>query len=509
MKKIKYKNQNNENYIKRIVVLLVLIFIFFLAYKALNNYVNKTQNMSADSLTTIKEVIEYYKSTYISEKENKSGDYNIDVKVKFLKLPYENDESNEEYYNNIIEGCARVLFYSKNFQLIDKENDITIQVICKNGKIASIMINGIEDYFIYMDSQISLKSYEEIPETEFIIESPVLQDCVNNFWNDGTVWFGERDSIFNGYDIYHDEGIRVRTICGKIYNIIFSTKYNGNIVNGIFAGVDNASIKANLGKPTFQDEENGVIGYKGKDFYVFFHNGEISIYRNTEENTEDFFKLADKFIAEEVDFLDFMNKLTDIWPDYSDYEYDSKFVFISYPLKGVEIKINYDDINGILVYNNIKAGLPTVGSYLKNTYFVSRLQVDLVFNAEKRRISSEEKMKDECLAFKQSLSEEDLKLIGDSLKYDIYPLKDDNGYIFSMRFISKNEDLPNRELNDGIQDFLWDGDKFIYSKRLKGIFMYDINTGIVSRLITGKDDFRIKSLENGVLKYDDMEIIIP
>ena len=111
------------------------------------------------------------------------------------------------------------MFYSKNFQLIDKENDITIQVICKNGKIASIMINGIEDYFIYMDSQISLKSYEEIPETEFIIESPVLQDCVNNFWNDGTVWFGERDSIFNGYDIYHDEGIRVRTICGKIYNI--------------------------------------------------------------------------------------------------------------------------------------------------------------------------------------------------------------------------------------------------------------------------------------------------
>ena len=509
MKKIKYKNQNNENYMKRIVVLIILVFIFFLASLILDKYTKDDTEINVNSLTTIKEVIEYFDSKYISEKENKNGDYKLDVKVKFKVPPYENDKSNEAYYNNIINGCSRVLFYSKNYQLIDEENNITVQVMFEDGKIISIKINGIEDYFIYMDSQLGLKLYEEIPETEFIMESPILQECVNNNWRDGAIVFGERDSIFNGYDIYFDEGIEVRTICGKIYNIIFTQRYNGNIVNGIFAGVDNSSIKSILGKPAFQDQEKDVIGYKGKDFYVFFHDNKISIYRNTQEETDNFFELADKFVSEKIGLLDFMNELTDIWPDYSEYEYDTKFVFIAYPLKGIEISINYDDINGILVYNNIKAGLPKVGGYLESTYFVSRLQVDSVFNAEKRRISSEEKMKDECLAFKQSLSEDDLKLIGESLKYDIYPLKDNDGYIFSMRFISKNGDLPNRELNDGIGDFVWYEDRFIYTKRFKGIFSYDINTGNVSRLFTGKKEFEIKGLENGILKCDAMEIIIP
>ena len=63
----------------------------------------------------------------------------------------------------------------------------------------------------------------------------------------------------------------------------------------------------------------------------------------------------------------------------------------------------------ILVYNNIKAALPKISRYLKNTYFVSRLQLDLVFNAEKRRIEKDRKLSDNCKSYKESLSEDDLE----------------------------------------------------------------------------------------------------
>ena len=508
MGKVKYKDQYNKNYASKIVALIVLIFIFFLIEIIIDKNINKQTKVSLDSITTIKEVIEYYDSKYISEKENNSENYEVDAFVEFKMPLYTEDErSNEEYFNKIIEGCAKVVFYT-NFKLVDEKNDIIIEVICKNGKIASIIINGIEDYFIYMDSQINLKQYKDIPITEATINSPILQACIDNGWKDGAVDFGSRDSIFNGYYIYFDEGIKVRSISGKIFNIVLDDKYTENIVNDIFIGMDSETIQNALGKPAFEDKGKNVIGYKTKELYIFFHGKEVSIYRNTEEDMEDFYKILDQFLGEELSLLEFMNELTYVWPDYSDYKYDAKYVFISYPLKGIEIKINYDDTNGILVYNNIKGNKSKAAAYLQNTYFVARLQLDLVFAFELRRIGEDEKMIDDCLEFKESLDEKELEIIGESLKYDIYPLKDNNGYVFSVRFISKNGDVPNRELNDGVNTYAWFGDYFIYSKKLKGIFSYDTNTGFVRRLITGNDDFNIKGLKDGVLKYDNKEVML-
>ena len=501
MKKIKYKNQNNKNYAIRIIVLLVLIFIFFLFNFIIENY-NKNEQVSSSSISSIKDVIEYYNSKYIKEYNNTSDGYTVGAYVEFKYLLYNDDKTNnEEYYMNIINDCSRVSYYN-SFKLIDEKNKIVIEVICKNNRIETIKINGREDYFIYMDSQYSLEGYVEIPIADLPVNSSTLQECIDNRWNYDGINFGTRESIFDGYYIFFDEGIRVRIINNKIYNIIFDNKYNSNVIGELFPGIDQDSVKNSLGKPYFEDDNLNIIGYKGKDFYVFFYNDQISIYRNTEEDTEEFFKLVDKFIREEIDLLDFMNQLTYIWPDYSEYDYDSNYVYISYPLKGLEIKINYDDINGILVYNNIKASIPKIEGYLENTYFVARLQLDLVFESEKSRINNEEELIDNCLKFKETVSDGDQKIIGESLKYDIYPLKDNNGYIFSMRFITKNGDMPNRELNDGIDTYAWYGDYFIYSKKNKGIYSYDINTGYVSRLLVGNETYKIKGIENGIIKYD-------
>ncbi len=426
--------------------------------------------------------------------------------MSFKKALYEEDgTSNEKYYNSIIEDGARILKY-KSFKLIDNEHDITIKVICKNASIQTIIINDIEDYFIYTDSQINMKNYTEIPTTGFDIQAEVIQRCIDSNWSKD-VYFGERDSIFDDYNIYFDEGIEVRIIDGKVYNIIFTRNYKGNVIENLFPGIDLQNVEATLGKPTFEDNSVEVIGYKGEKIYIFFSKDEISIYRNTKIDSDQFFELADEFINENLDLLEFMNELTYIWPDYSEYNYSERSVFISYPLKGIEISINSGDINGILVYNNNKSTLSKISRYLENTNFVGKLQLDSVYEAEKRRVVQKDNLLTLCDEYREGLTEEERKLIGESIDYKNYPEKDANGYIYEMKFISKYNEKPNREINDTISSYLWlNNDYFLYSKSGKGIYFYNLNTGKVQRIQTGSDEFVFKEYSDGILKYDDKEV---
>lgn len=502
-----YRKEKRKNY-KIIIILIIMIFIlmFFSIILSQFDKKNQTSELSYDNLTTIKEVIEYYDSKYISEKESKDPKYTLEVLLEFKYLPYnENNESNEDYYNKLLEDCAKILKY-QSFKMTDTENDLNVEIICNGKKIVSIIINGIEDYFIYMDSQLSMKKFKEIEITNFDIQSEELRNIVNNNWKPDTD-LGVRDSIFNNYYIYFEKGIKTRTIDKKIYNIVFDKKYKGNVVNNIFPGMDFSSIEALLGKPTFEDEDKKIIGYKGEEEYIFFTESEISVYKTNKIDADEFFDLTDKYLKEEVDFLEFMNELTYLWPDYSDYEYTSNSVFISYPTKGVEIRLNYDDVNGIYIYNNIKSPLSKVERYLENTNFVARLQLDLVFEAEKKRTNENNNWLNLCKEHKESLKEEERNIIGESLNYEIYPELDNYNLIYSVKFISKYGESPNRELSDTINSYLWiNNDLFLYSKKGKGIYIYDLKTGTTSRVITGTENYDLKGYEDGILKYDNTEI---
>lgn len=160
-KEEKIKNHNKQNYKKILIVLFVVIFILLCLSLCLSMMQEKLEKpeLSYDNIKTVKQVVEYYKARYISEEESKEEGYFLDVNLKFTILPYdENDNSNEKYYNDFIQDLAKVIKY-KSFKMIDNENDITIKVICEKGKIVSIIINDIEDYFIYMDSR---DKYEKI-----------------------------------------------------------------------------------------------------------------------------------------------------------------------------------------------------------------------------------------------------------------------------------------------------------------------------------------------------------
>ena len=508
MKKNRYKDQNKKNYKKIIIVLFVVIFILMLVNGILGIIQKRVEDENKEivyeEISSIEEVIEYHKSIYFSEKISMEKDIYLEVKVEFCKLLYENDKSNEEYFNELLNDCAKVLRY-RSFYLIDSKNGITIKVICKNQKIASIIINDIEDYFIYMDSQISMKNFKEIKTTPLNIESEILQSCINENWNKA-INFGERDSIFDKYNIYFDEGIKVRIIDEKVYNVIFTKQYGKSVVNNCFPGVDLKYVKASIGEPTFEDEERKILGYKGEQIYVFFTESEISVYRNSTIDSDAFFDLADKYLSKELDLLEFMNELTYLWPDYTDYEYDEESIYINYPLKGIEIAINSGDINGILVYNNNKSTMSKINRYLEDTRFIARLQIDLMFKTEKQRIERYTAWLNQAKEYENSITKENRKVIGRSLKYCIYPEKDNNGNIYKIRFLSEFGNEPDRELNDSVSTYIWaTNEYFIYSKRGNGIYFYNLNTGRIQRIITGSkiQEFNIKGYNDGILEYDD------
>ena len=160
------ENRNLRNYRIAIVFLIVAIFMLFvivsMIVRVFNSHKKDTSTeLSYDNLTTIKQVVEYYKSKYISDDLAQENGYNKEIKLEFAKLPYEEDDtSNEKYYTNFINDIAKVTRYA-NFIMLDEKNEITIKVTCRNRKVEKILINDIEDYFIYMDSQISMKVYKE------------------------------------------------------------------------------------------------------------------------------------------------------------------------------------------------------------------------------------------------------------------------------------------------------------------------------------------------------------
>jgi len=381
----KYKINNNN---KIIIIAGCLVFILIILLMLLNIVEKEISQKPINVLgvfDTVEEVIEYYDCKYIRESKSKTDGFSIDIMLVFKEPLYTNDESNEKFFNDIIYGVARVLNY-RSFILIDSQNNIEIKVTNANNKIQTITINEIEDYFTYMDSQIGLKNYKKIKETEIVINSPELITAINNNWK-GDISFGTREKIVNNYYIYF-EGIETRRIDSKIYNIVFTEKYVDAVANGLIVGMDFEIIKNKLGTPSFESSDKKVIGYKCSDIYIFFGKDYISVYRKEKCNYREFLELVDEFLNDEKDLLDFMNDLTYLWPDYSEYTYSDTYFFISYPLKGVDIKFNYENTNGIIIYNNFEMEQSTISNYLEHTEFISKLQVDNVFEAEMRRINN-------------------------------------------------------------------------------------------------------------------------
>ena len=509
----RYLNRNKFNTKKYIIITItVLTVVLVIALVEISSISAKNKQkqleISSGNFSSIKNILEYYGCQYKNEKQSKLENFYLDIYTVFKYELYSGEESNEEFYNNIINSIAKFLNYN-SFRLIDtnKEDDIEIQVVCDGNRVQTIYINGIEDYFIYMDSKINFSKYKELKKTEISIQSPELLECIQKNWT-GDCNFGSREAIFQDYYIYFDEGIEVRKINGRIFNVVFKENYENQVVNGFTVGQKSDIIISKLGSPTFKNSDSSIIGYKSDDIYVFFENDQISVYRNiSETGFDEFFELVDKFLDEKCTLLEFMNELTYLWPDYEEYTYNSETVFLSYPNKGIDVKINYDDTDGIILYNNIGVNQDFISKYLEYTEFVAQLQIDNVFNSEERRVKKFNQFSKECKDYQEKYETDDKRNRGKI--YNYYMKLDSNEKIMAVYFISNNNQYANCELQENINSYIWVNDYcFVYSIKGKGIYYYDLKSQTKGVIIKGNDDFEIISYNNSILKYDDEEIEI-
>ncbi len=339
------------------IAIIISIIIFIVAVQIIQekNYIKEVKNKeyySANDFKTAKEYIIYSGNEYIKEEDSKVDNISKDIYLRFKVDLFEDEESNEEFYTDLINIVAHTLYYD-NFRLIDKDKNLIITVFCdkENNTVRNIYYNGVENYFSIQNSKKMLQNYSSEEQKEYEVNSRILNDIVNNKWEISKVKLKNRKEVKNDYLIYDD--FMVRNISKKIYNIVFLNNYDEPIINGIKVGTSQEEIINKLGQPNY--DSLGIIGYKDKNIYVFFGTNTVSVYRveNDESIYDGFIDLVEEF-RQTKSSKKFISNLTEIWDDFNEYEVEDNYIEIEYALKGVKIQFNVTNEHGIILYDNYK-----------------------------------------------------------------------------------------------------------------------------------------------------------
>ena len=468
--------------IKKILILfLILLALILCIYFIYSNFLKEKNQMLPYGLNTLEDILEHYECKLIKKQNSEEENIDFDIYVKFGKNYYTENKSNEDYFTSLINYISENLEY-KNYNLIDQEKEMIITALCdeQTKSIAVIYYNGDRNYFNIKDNEQNIEQYQETKQTKFAINSEVLQDTINNNWENSKINFGKKDSTFEEYDIYFDEGIQVKNTASKIYNIVFTEKYEDAVIAGLKVNTSEETIRKTLGTPAFIN--NDIIGYKGEKCYVFFSENEISVYRvENDYKNNDFTTMLEEFMKNR-NVVTLFNNLTDIWNDYDLYKTSDGDIFILYTIKGVEF--SFSQIGGKIIFYKNFGGQLAKDIDLQNIenenipqYAKLNLTTDLVFEQEKNRVDINKAYYEEDfiqMLYVEGYNDKDIddktiELIQNK-KY-----KTNNFYVFIekpgnnnnfFKFISINKNVPNSELriNGNINDFTWlDDNNIIYS----------------------------------------------
>ena len=509
------KNKKTVIIISIILVILIIALTIFVSVlkeknskKVLNEQVKNYT--SINDFKTIEEVAAYLECDLKKQETSKSINYKYDIFMKIKYKPYINNTSNELYYEKLCLYSAKVLKYN-NFRIIDEKNDVTIEVICDTDSksVKNIIINGETNYFEKYDSYLEIKKIEDTKTTNFKIQSPIIKKLISNNWKNDENLFGTKESIFEKYNIYFDEGIKVKEVSGKVFNIIFTEKYTENIVNNIKTNISKDEIIKILGEPTYKDSYTETIGYKGDDIYLFYNpQKEISIYRIEKDfDGIEFAKMVDEYL-ESKDEEKLIQNVKNKYKDYDEYENNSSGIILKYSLKGIEIKFKKGASKGIRIYNNYKGviykdinlEILKQTTTLPDNVFVKN--EDLVVMCEIERVSNVKGMIDNSK--QESLSNKDL-----SKSNKFYLIKELlTGGVYKVKFISIDKSCPDTELRESIDYWLWMDDyNFIYSIKNKGIYLYNLYSRKYTKIIEAtNEEFKLIEYKDNILKYDDKSI---
>lgn len=367
---------NKKRSHKKIIIIFTLIVLLFLITIILVKYNQKLkqqrlweQNVervkkytAITDFQNMEEVSAYLNCKFIKQQDSERENIAYDI---FMELPvnFENETTeNKNFIENLIQFSAYVLKY-KNFVILDEKNNTSLVVLCNEEKqiVSTYYINNIENYFDIIENKENIGNFKTTQTSQMDITSQELEQLIENNWQLNKMDFGTKESFYRNYDIYFDEGIQIRKVNGKVFNIIFTDKYQNTIVNNLNANSTIDEIKNSLGKPQF--ENGNLIGYKGDKLYVFFCDNQVSVYRIEEYETEKIAEIIENKSSENSNEKVFVDEIRNIWKDYDIYIYDENYVKLQYTLKGLCIKYDSTTKKGVIVYNNYS------GKLLRKYYF--------------------------------------------------------------------------------------------------------------------------------------------
>ena len=502
--KINYgKNINDKFKIIGIVSLILLcVIILIINFKSQDSSPRKENNIPIKSklsdgytpYNNLEELLKNYGSQLISNSETENLLY---IKANLKYKLYTEEKSNENYFVRL---CNSIAIFSnfRNIELVDEEKNIKIEITCDGSRIVELKINGDINYYLNHNSEKNKGLSTNV--TDFTIQSPELQKLIDENWNELNVNFGTKESTCNGYNIYFDEGIRCKTVARNIYNVIFTTKYTGQVAGSLSPNSTPEQVENSLGKPTFSKNKT-LYGYLGKSNYLFFDfmDQEISVYPVIKVTKEEENKLKEfiEEMNESSDIKTFASKLTDFWIDYDIYDFDSYYVDLRYTLKGISLSIDSRSLkNGIYVYQNYSgnrniADLDNV--YIKDTDFVFEQECERSNNELLNRLDQ------------GNFTEEERKEMG--VKFAVRSKSiSESGNLIGVYLYSRDKEFPDTELERNLEISSWkwyDEYNFIYSVDNDGIYVYNCLTRINTKLESIKDEIYINKIEDDKIIFNE------
>ena len=237
---------------------------------------------------------------------------------------------------------------------------------------------------------------------------------------------------------------------------------------------------------------------------TIFYNNQVSIYRNEEYDTEKIAQLIEQY-NQDNNIVDFFNKVKEIWNDYDKYTNSKDNILLQYTLKGLALEFNSSSKNGIIIYNNYNGkicGDLTINDYSQDNEAFKNIYVeneDLVFKAETERINTQD-------SNSRTYNNPTVATTNTSNSFRIIATKV-NENVYGIRFVSFDNKNPNSELRDYISKGIWlNENELIYSVLGRGIYVYNAKDRTYKTIVTGRDNFSIKKLENNTLYYDEVKI---
>lgn len=498
------KNKRKKLYIIIGITIFIIIMVSVI-YKIIEK--NSNPKTSINDFSSIQELVEYNECKYIKTVNSKEEGYKKDIYIEFSKPTIEqNGTTNEILYKNLTSQIAGKML-GTNFRIIDEKNDIIIRIQFKDKAVSLYTINNDYKYFESIKTKYQALNYKEDVITNVQVQSNELASIINNGWKTSKLNLGTMDSTCSGYNIYFDEGYKIREIYSQVFNIVFTKQYTKNVFENIKTGMEKEDIIKVLGNPTYEDTQNNIIGYKTNWFYAFFHDGEISIYR-IEQNydTTKFAKLVTEY-NNTNDYNTFISKLTDLWPDYDVFERNSNYVNLKYSLKGVEIRLNTIENNGITIYNNFNGQITENtslddiknGNEIPSNVYVE-LGQNLIFMSEQKRVTTDDTRRNPP-NYNENLN---------TSKYVLIYMTVNDEKFYDVRFYSKDKKNIDSELKVQYVNNIYkiNDSSYVYNIEGKGIYKYTPENLNLQIIIEGNEPFKINKIENNIIYYDNTQINI-